>query len=187
MAEANQERNWAELFQKSKNAFEQQRHTLAVGDKPALSKEAHAEIASKVDKNFAKVIREYLAQLLQFCKTPMDIVAALSGLILSDEVKDIPKNAVPFIGRGVFVAPFFVVEEPEDIKKLLDSVDENGYPQGEVKDYFFKRPNRFGEPVTCAGILSGTELLRVLYENPEITQQIVANHYLQEDLTKLKV
>ena len=180
MEQLKNQTNYAELYASSKQAFEQQRHLLAAGDKEALPKETHAEIASRIDPIFAVAIRKYLPGILPYCNTPIDMAEALSGLILMGEIKEIPREAVPFIGRGVYAAPFFVAEDPEKVKELLDSVNEEGYTKKEIRDYFFKKQNHFGQLVTCAGILSGTELLRVLSENSEKTRQMVLEHNFLE-------
>ena len=169
------EKDYAGLFAAAKMAYMTNTDLLIADHKPALSKEDHTKIASEVDPIFAKAVKEYLPRILLHCEDLGDVVLILSGLILIGEIKEIPLESVPFLGRGVFVAPFFVDEEPEKVRELLDSINEKGYPQGKIRDYFFKRTNRFGQTVTCAGILSSTALLQVFSENPEKTRQIVDN------------
>lgn len=175
MKEDVKEKDYAGLFAAARMAYMTNIDLLIVGHRPALSKEDHTKIASEVDPIFAKAVKEYLPKILLHCEDPADVVSILSGLILIDEIKEIPLESVPFLGRGVFIAPFFVDEEPEKVQELLASVNEKGYPQGKIKDYFFKRINRFGQHVMCAGILSSTALLQVFSENPEKTRQIVKN------------
>lgn len=178
------ERDHAELFAAARMAYETNTDLLIVDHRPALSKEDHTKIASEVDPIFARAVKEYLPKILLHCEDVGDVVSTLSGLILIGEIKEIPLESVPFLGRGVFVAPFLVEEEPEKVRELLKSVNNKGYPEGRIRDYFFKRRNWFGEHVMCAGILSGTALLEVLYDNLAKTRQIVNNSITSDFFTR---
>lgn len=176
MKEDMREIDYVGLFTAARMAYMTNTDLLIVGDKPALSKEEHAKIAQETDPIFAKAVKEYLPKILPYCENSIDVISTLSGLILIGEIKGIPMEAIPFLGRGVYAAPLFVDEEPEKVRELLDSINEKGYPQGDIRDHFFKKENRFGQFVVCAGILSGTALLQVFSDNPEKTRQLVDNY-----------
>ncbi len=172
------------LFSEAKEAFEANRHKLAVGDKPAMAKEDHAVFAANTDKIFASVIDEYLPLLLPFCDSKMDVVAAITGLIYSDEIKDVSEDILPFLGRGLHFAAFLVAEHPREAQEILEALDVHGYPTEQARDNLFRATNRFDEVVTCAGILSGTAAIRVLLANQDKVREMHFNDKMAEDELK---
>lgn len=173
----------AQLFSEAKIAFEANRHKLPVGDKPALPQEIHAEFATIIDKKFVTAIDTYLPHLLPYCESKMDIVASIAGLCYSGEIKGVPEDVLPFLGRGLNFAALIVAEYPREAKAILDSLDENGYPTGKPKSEF-RSTNRFGEVVTCAGILSGVAAIRVFVANEDKIRRIHFNDKMAEDELK---
>lgn len=166
-----------EVFQKAQAAFDMHRQGLTVGDKPAMSPDIHANFASNIDLLCAEAISRYLPSALQFCRSKSDAAGVIAGLHYSGEITNIPEEVLPFLTRGIWFAALLVAEDPNKAREIVASVNEIGYPSSSIKDSDFRRPNRFGEDVTCAGILSGVAALRVFLNDEDRVQQL---HYIDE-------
>ncbi len=170
-----EEKDYQKLYTTAQTAFEQQRKKLTVQDKPPLSHQQHTEISLRVDEIFARGIKKYLPPMLEYCQTAGDLAGLFTGLVIIDEIKGVPYEALPFLGRGLYVAPYFVVEEPEKVENLLSSLNVDGLPTGKIRDYFFRKQNTAGGITTCPGMRSACEVFKILSDNPIKSKEMVAN------------